>query len=882
MKKLIIIDTFGFFFRNYYGVPNLKSREGFPTGLLRGFINYIISIYRDHSTDYLLFALDTKGETFRHQISPDYKANRTTPPEDLMKQLPIAIEWIEKMGFKSLSKESYEADDIIASVTKFAKERGIFVKIITHDKDLYQLIDDDRVVIYNPTKKEIINEKECIKKFGVKPSLIRDYLSIVGDSSDNIKGVKGIGAKGAKKLLEEYHSLENIFKNIDKIQNKRVQNQLLNSKESAFLSQKLVTLKDDLIDELNFDEFSIPKNPLLNIKDSLKKYQIRAVLDRNSIREKPKVEFKTTILTKKEELFKILSKIYKNQIVSFDTETSSLNVMEAKIIGFSFAINEQEGFYVPISHNYLGVEEQIDLKDAKEAIKILFEKAKIVGQNIKYDLAILYYNFGFRDLPIFADTMVISWLLNPEFSNSLESMAKRYFDYEMVKFDDIVKKGENFSNVTIEEAAKYASEDASITFKLYNYLYSKLSDELKRVATFLEFPFIYILLKMELEGILIDIEFFENLKRKSDNLLNQLTTTIYNLTDTTFNINSTKQLGEVLFEKLKLPPTKKTKRGYSTNEQVLETLIDKHPVVAKILEYRELHKLQTTYIEPLINYYRNSKDHRIHTSFFQTGTATGRVSSKNPNLQNIPVKTKIGREIREGFIAKEGYNLISADYSQIELRLLAHFSKDKTLIEAFENDLDIHLETAKKIFKEKEAREKRGVAKSINFGLIYGMGARKLAQTLKIPQKEAKLYIENYFSSFPTVKEYISKVHQEVEEKGYIETLLKRKRYFDFNGASAVQKAGFLREALNSILQGSSADLIKLSMLEISKRENQNFKMLLQIHDELLFEVKEEITKEFIEEIKNIMESIDKIYNIELNVPLKVGISIGKNWGDLK
>ena len=882
MKKLTIIDTFGFFFRNYYALPYLKTREGFPTGLLTGFINFVTSLYKEYSTDYIIFALDSKGDTFRHKIDPNYKANRKTPPQDLTTQLPIAIKWIEEMGFASMGIEGYEADDIIASLVKWGRENNLFIQIVSHDKDLYQLIEDDKVVLYDPSKKITIDSAECKKKYGVNPKNIVDYLSIVGDSSDNIAGVKGIGAKGAIKLIEEFDSLGNIYDNLDKILNARSVKLLKESKESAFLSKKLVMLDNSLVNSFDINNLTLPNEPLLNIKNSLLEYGIKAVFKRvanEEIKEK-KTIFKATLLDTKEKLFKIVDNIEDNTIIAFDTETTSLDSKSAKIVGFSFAMNEKEGFYVPIGHNYLGVEEQIDIKDAKEALEKLFTH-KIVGQNIKYDLEIIYHNFGL-ELNIFADTMVISWLIDPEISAGLDNMANRYFNYEMIKFKDVVKKGKNFSSIEIERACKYASEDAWMTLKIYNYLFPKLSDNLKELASKLEFPFIKILANMERVGIKIDIDFFETLSQNTQNILNRLTNDIHNLSDTKFNINSPKQLGVVLFEKLKLTPIKKTKTGYSTNEQVLEKLIEEHQIISKILEYRELHKLKSTYIEPLIKYAKESKNHRIHTSYFQTGTATGRLSSKNPNLQNIPVRSELGRQIRYGFKAKKGYKLLSVDYSQIELRLLAHFSQDEALIEAFKNDFDIHLETSTKIFGSNLAKQKRDIAKTINFGLLYGMGARKLSQTLKISQKEAKEYIDNYFASFPTVKEYIIKVHNRVQKEGFVETLLKRKRYFNFSSASEVQKAGFLRESLNTIFQGSTADLIKLSMLETSLLETKEIKMLLQIHDELIFEIKQERVEEFAIQIKKIMENIDKKYDIELKIPLKVGIAIGDNWGELK
>ncbi len=883
MKTLTIIDTFGFFFRQYYALPYLKSKDGFPTGLLTGFINFIASINKEHGTDYLLFALDSKEKTKRKELDQNYKANRKAPPEDLLTQLPVAIEWIKKMGFKSIEVAGYEADDIIATVAKDAKEKGIKVQVVSSDKDLYQLIDDDKVLIYDPLKKIKVNEEECIKKFGVKPSQIVDYLAIVGDSADNIPGVKGIGDKGAKKLLSEFGSLDGIYQNIDKVSNPRTKKLLLESKENAYLSYTLASLHYDILKDINYDEYKFPsKNPILAIADELEKYDMKTILARASKtyeqkEKKEKPTFNPILLDTREKLFEVINSIPKDSIVAFDTETTSTNSRLAKIVGFSFCFDEKNAYYVPINHFYLGVGDQVESDVAKEAIKKLFAN-KIVGQNLKYDLNILYHNFDFDEYEPYNDTMIQAWLLDSSKSVGLDNLAKRFFEHDMVKFKDVVKKGEDFSSVELESATLYASEDAWMTYKLYFKLSKELDEELKKELKEVEIPFINTLISMENRGIKIDIEFLETLLQKANKTIEELTQNIYYLTGSEFNINSTKQLGEVLFEKLGLKKGKKTKSGYSTDEKVLNSLKDEHPVIDSILEYRENYKLRSTYIEPLLKLAKLDKQNRIYTSFLQTGTATGRLSSKNPNLQNIPVRTELGREIRDAFIAKEGYMLLSLDYSQIELRLLAHFSKDPALLEAFREDKDIHLETAIKIFGEDEAKEKRAVAKSINFGLLYGMGSRKLADTIGVSTKEAKEYIESYFASFPTVKSYLESIVEFSKEKGYVQTLLKRRRYFDYDSANSFLKASFEREAVNTIFQGSAADLIKLAMNKFHKILKGSYNsMLLQIHDELIFEIKEDEVEDFAKEAKTIMENIYK-----LDVPLSCSKSIGKNWGELK
>ena len=887
MKTITVIDTFGFFFRNYYALPYLKNNAGFPTGLLTGFMNFISTLNKDHNTDYILFALDSKEKTLRTELDPNYKANRPKPPEDLVKQLPIAIKWIEQMGFKQMMMPGYEADDIIGSIATYAKKNNFKLRIVSHDKDLYQLIEDGVIMLHDPMKKLDIDEEKCLEKFGVPPHKIVDYLAIVGDASDNIPGVKGIGAKGATKLLTEFENLEDIYENLESIANPRTVKLLTESRENAFLSKKLATLYDDLIETCDISEFAFPKtNPILKIADDLLEYDMNAILKRagatyernaKTVDAMPQKKFQPLLLNTKEKLFSVLDKLPENSLIAFDTETTGIDVHTAKIVGFSFAMDEQKAYYVPIAHNYLGVGDQLSLEDAKEGLEKLF-KHKIVGQNLKYDYAILKYNFSFTDLKVYADTMIISWLLDSSLAAGLDKMAKRYFQHEMIPFKDTVKKGETFASVELVDACKYAAEDAWMTLKLFNFFKDKLGSELEKIATEVEYPFVNTLIMIEDAGIMIDIPFFEVLLKDASEKIALLTKEIYTLATCEFNINSTQQLGNVLFETLGLKAGKKTKTGYSTNEKVLHDLYDDHEIIPKLLEYREVYKLRSTYIDPLLKLAKKEDDRRIHTSFLQTGTTTGRLSSKNPNLQNIPVRTEMGRRIREGFIAKEGYKLVGIDYSQIELRLLAHFSQDSALMDAFENEKDIHLETATKIFGESEAKEKRNIAKSINFGLLYGMGPRKLGQTVGVSSAEAKVYIENYFASFPTVKNYLTSIQEAAKRENCVHTLLGRRRVFDYESANAFEKAGFERESVNTVFQGSAADLIKLSMNKLLQVMNpEDGTMLLQIHDELIFEVKEELVEDYAQKAKEIMENI-----YDLTVPLVCTVSIGDNWGQLK
>ncbi|EOE4807324.1 DNA polymerase, partial [Campylobacter jejuni] len=554
---------------------------------------------------------------------------------------------------------------------------------------------------------------------------------------------------------------------------------------------------------------------------------------------------------------------------------TGLDTKEAKIVGFSFCMNENEAFYVPLTHNYLGVGEQISLQSAKKAIEVIFNHF-VIGHNLKYDFKIIQNNFDLNLPQKYADTMILAWLKNPSLRVNMDDLALRLFNYETLHFESLVKKGENFASVELEKACKYAAEDAYITLRFYLYFLKTLETPLLELAKNCEFDFIKIIMMMEENGIKLDTNALEILMKKFENEIKNLSEEIYTLCEDRFNLNSPKQMGDILFEKLKLPSGKKGKTGYSTDEKVLNILLDKHPVIAKILDYRELAKLYSTYCEPLLKLALKDKNSRIYSSFLQTGTATGRLSSKDPNLQNIPAHGQYAKDYKSCFVAKDGFSFISLDYSQIELRILAHFSEDEKLLNAFANDEDIHARTAIMIFGESNY-ETRSVAKSINFGLIYGMGYKTLSQNLKIEANLAKSYIEKYFENFTSIKKYFEKVKNEAKQNGFIVTLSGRKRYFDFENAKPMQIAMYERESINSILQGSAADVIKLAMLEINKELNEDKKLILQIHDELIFEVKDDLCENFVKKTRDIMENI-----VKLKVKLKTSSSIAKNWGDLK
>lgn len=905
MQTLTIVDTFGFFFRSFYALPPLKNAQGFPTGLLLGFANLIMNLHKEGTSDYIVFALEGRGKNKRKEIYPEYKSTRIETPQDLLMQLPIAIEWIKRMGLLNLSIDGYEADDAIASLSNIAAKNNLQVRIISHDKDLYQLINEN-TYLYNPITRKDIKEKECLEKYGVYPSQFIDYQSLVGDNSDNIPGIKGIGAKTAQKLIAEFKSLDNIYANLDKlleIVSPRITNLIKEGKDIAYVSKKLVTLKTNLIDKFDLKNCKMPiQNPLTAILDDLEKYEFIKLVQRlkgmpmtqtaKTYKAKSKgigglnaysestFSYVPHLLNDENKLFEILDSIPITQEISYDCETDSIDVQNAKIVGFSFCFDGKNGYYVPISHNYLGVENQISKENAKKAIEKILSHP-IIGHNLKFDLLIAQNNFDIKPQNSIKDSMILAWLFDSVMSVALDSQMERWFAHKMIAFENVVSKGQNFSNVVIEDATKYAAEDAVASMCLYHKLIAELRaknlDHLIEIAENIEFPFIRVLQDMESNGIKINVKWFINLKEQLANKLSSIQGNIHSHIGFDFNLNSPKQLAEVLFGKLGLKGTRQIKGGYSTDERTLEGLLDEHPVIADIMEYREIFKLKNTYIEPLLKL--NNDEHKIHTSFLQTGTATGRLSSKSPNLQNIPVRTEAGKQIREGFIISSEENIfLSVDYSQIELRLLAHFCMDKDLIEAFKTDKDIHTETAIRIFGKENASQKRAIAKSINFGLIYGMGSKKLAQTLKISPKEAKTYIDSYFESFPTVKNFLKDQQEQIFTNGYAQTLLGHRRYFDFTNATELMKANYLREGINSIFQGSAADLIKLAMLKIyDKFKNSPVKMLIQVHDELIFELPKEIAPSISKEIEIIMNNI-----YTLNVPLKCGISLGKNWAELK
>ena len=891
-KSLYIIDGSSYIFRAYFGIRQfLSTSKGFPTNALYGFINMLQKVVKDEKPDYLCVAFDSKEKTFRHDIYPDYKANRDAPPEDLAKQFPYFEPLVDAFNISSIRIPGYEADDIIGTLALKGSKAGFRVVIVSGDKDMMQLV-SPKVQMLDTMKNKRIGIDEVKEKFGVPPEKVIEVMGLMGDSSDHIPGVKGVGPKTATELIQKYGSIKELYKCIDEIEKKKLKEKLVQDKELALLSRKLVTIDTAMKLECSLDDLKVRPSKNEDLRKLFSEFEFSSMLavlesgsEETSKTTRPLKKNYETVLT--EAAFnKWIKKLKKNKIFALDLETTSLRPVQARAVGVSFSCDTGEACYIPLAHSYLGVPDQLGVDWVFDKLKPILEDPEIkkVGQNIKYDFIVLK-NEGVQLQGIAFDTMLASYLLNPSSrGHNMDALALEHLGHTTIKYKDVVgtaSKEIGFDQVQIDRATEYAAEDADITWRLYEKLSSLLKGDDLKIFEKLELPLLKVLGDMELEGMALDKPHLQKLSQKIHLLLVEQEKEIYELAGEQFNINSPKQLSVILFEKLELPVIKKTKTGYSTDVSVLEELSAEHELPEVILLYRQLAKLKSTYVDALQEEIFG-KTVRVHTSFNQSVAATGRLSSSNPNLQNIPIRTEMGREIRKSFIAEEGNKILSADYSQVELRVLAHLSEDEALIDAFINGEDIHTRTAVEIFgttAERLDAQARRMAKAVNFGIVYGLSAFGLSRQLKIFPKEAKKFIDKYFELYKNVKIYMERTVEDARDIGYTLTLMNRKRYLpDLNSKNRQAREAAERIAINSPVQGSAADLIKLAMINLDREIAQkklNSRMILQVHDELLFECPSEEEEVMRALVKKEMEEV-----MALKVPLVVDIGWGDNWND--
>ncbi len=881
MPTLYLIDGNSYIYRAFYAIRGLSTSTGIPTNAVYGFTNMILKILREKKPDYFAIAFDAPGPTKRHDAYEQYKAHRPGMPDDLVQQVPFIKEIIDAFNIPAIEKPGYEADDILGVLAREAETEGIDVYIVTGDKDMCQVV-SPRVRLYDTMKDTVTQEKDVIKRYGVRPSSFPEIIALMGDVSDNIPGVPGIGEKTAVKLLKEFGSLDNLLENRGHIKNARARKAVAENIDNIKLSLELATLYADIPLNIHVKDLQ-PGEPdwrrLLECFRKLELTRLIQLIPEESTPGSGDTEY-LAVLDKKT-LDEALSCI-KDEI-TVDTETTSKSPMNAGLVGISFSVKPEKAYYIPLAHSYAGVPEQMSRDYVLQQMKGILEAAGVskTGHNIKYDFIVLK-NAGINLKGISFDTMLASYLLNPNKSNhNLAGAAMDYLGMKKLSFNDVMGKGrKDFREVSIEDAAKYAGEDAAVTLRLKQHLGPALEREgLSSLFHEIEVPLVEVLADMEMAGVKIDIPLLESFSGQMAREIASIEQRIYFLAGEEFNINSPKQLQEILFEKIGLKPTKKTKTGYSTNIDVLEQLSAGHELPREIIEYRALAKLKNTYVDALPKLV-NPKTGRLHTSFNQTITATGRLSSSDPNIQNIPVRGEWGRRIREAFIAEEGNLLISSDYSQIELRILAHLSQDERLVRIFKEDGDIHTGTACELFgvpPEDVTSDMRRRAKTVNFGIIYGISPYGLSRQLGIPAEEARFYIEQYFARHSGVRKYIETLVQEATGAGHVTTIFGRKRPVpELKSSNKNTRQLGERLATNSPLQGSAADIIKVSMINIRKRlksERLKTKMLLQVHDELLFEAPER-EKGVVEQL--VREEMENA--VQLRVPLKVDISISKSW----
>lgn len=924
-NPLVLVDGSSYLYRAFHAFPPLTNSAGEPTGAMYGVLNMLKSLISQVQPSHIAVVFDAKGKTFRDEMFEQYKSHRPPMPDDLRKQIQPLHDIIRALGIPLLVIEGVEADDVIGTLAVAASKANQKVLISTGDKDMAQLVDDN-IMLINTMNNTLLDREAVIEKYGIPPELIIDYLALMGDSADNIPGVAGVGEKTALGLLQGIGSMAEIYANLDKVAElpirgaKKLGDKLLAEKEMADLSYRLATIKTDVALDITPDQLTLGAsnndqlteyfgryefkrwlNEVMNGADSITNnneqptkinhYQVTPALAQdNSDETLPAIQIDRsryeTLLTEAD-LNRWVEKLNQAKLFALDTETDNLDYMAANLVGISFALENGEAAYLPLQLDYLGAPKTLEKTTALALLKPILENPAIqkVGQNFKYDLTIFARN-GIDVQGVAFDTMLESYVLNSTGRHNMDDLAKRYLGHQTISFEEIAGKGKNqltFNQIPLEKAAEYAAEDADVTMKLQQVLWEKLSKEptLEKLFKEMELPLLGVLSRMERRGVLIDSDALFLQSNEIANRLSELEEQAYVLAGQPFNLASTKQLQEILFDKLGLPVIQKTPKGApSTNEEVLEELAFSHELPKVLVEHRGLSKLKSTYTDKLPQMV-NPQTGRVHTSYHQAVTATGRLSSSDPNLQNIPIRNEEGRRIRQAFIAREGFTVVAADYSQIELRIMAHLSQDQGLINAFTQGKDIHRSTAAEIFGvslDEVTSEQRRNAKAINFGLIYGMSAFGLSRQLGIGRADAQSYMDLYFKRYPGVQTFMHDIREKAKAQGYVETLFGRRLYLpDINSSNGMRRKAAERVAINAPMQGTAADIIKRAMIQLDQKlqNDPDIAMIMQVHDELVFEVRSEKVAFYSELIKTQMESA-----ADLVVPLIVDVGQGTNWDE--
>lgn len=889
IKKIYLIDGNSLLYRSFYAIQRLSNSKGFPTNAIYGFITMLRKMVAQHHPDFLGVVFDTKGPTVRHEAFKDYKAHRKPMPDDLVIQIPMLKKILKALNIPFLEDEKYEADDVLGSLARLAPSHQMHAVIVSTDKDLLQLV-DKTTAVYNPTKDRLLDENGVKESFGVAPTQIIDVLALWGDPSDNVPGVPGIGEKTSKALINQFGSLENMLEHLERIEKTGIKEKIMDNLDQLQLSRELVTIEKNLDVDFNPQELALSEPDYKALIPLLQEMEFSSLLS-EYLTKSDQTQSQHTVILEEARLKELVSRIKKAKCVALDTETDSPYPTQARLVGMSFSVEKNKAFYLPLGHDYPDTPAQIPKKKAFALLEDVMSNPDIrkIGQNIKYDCIVLCRE-GLPVKGVDMDTMVLSYLLEPNWGkHNLNKLALSYLHVKAIPYHEIVGKGreeKTMNAVDIAKVAPYACQDADLAFRLSEVLWPSVCEKkLDALYRQIEQPLIPVLADMERWGVLLNPSVLERLSEELEEDLNRLQARIFDISGEEFNLNSPQQLAHILFEKLKLPSSRKTRvtKGLSTSFGILQELSRNYPIAQFALEHRQLAKLKSTYADalPLLI---NSETGRIHTSYNQTVTSTGRLSSSDPNLQNIPARGELGPRFRQAFIPARGHLFLSADYSQIELRVLAHLSEDEALIETFLQDQDVHQETANRVFSPSSSLfqdEQRRRAKIINFSMIYGASAFSLGKELGTSTAEAQKFIDLYFEKYPKVREFLERSVEEAKEKGYSETLFGRKRQVpELRHSDRLAQQAGRRIALNTPIQGTAADLMKKTMIDIWQdicKKGLKSKMILQVHDELVFEVPDEEQDVLEALVKKRMEAV-----YPLSVPLKVHLGWGINWAEAK